>query len=146
MFFGPWAAVAWGGTDLSWYPAPEPGFRRMVFEVPEAPEENDRRVEVIVGRTMSTDCASPGFVGALTRREAPGGFPYYTVDRLMGPAMAAIACVTPRPREVFATVQGEGFLVRYNSQLPVVVYVPEGFEVRWRAWLPSATIGHAAPR
>jgi ecotin len=25
-------------------------------------------------------------------------------------------------------------LIRYNSRLPVVVYVPEGVEVRYRIW------------
>jgi ecotin len=29
---------------------------------------------------------------------------------------------------------GQGFLQRYDSELPVVTYVPEGFEVRYRIW------------
>jgi ecotin len=28
--------------------------------------------------------------------------------------------------------------VRYNSKLPVVVYVPEGLEVRYRLWKAEA--------
>ena len=36
--------------------------------------------------------------------------------------------------ETFVPVRGEGFLLRYNCQLPVVTYVPEGFEVRFRIW------------
>jgi ecotin len=34
----------------------------------------------------------------------------------------------------FVTLGGEPFLIRYNSRLPVVVYVPEGVEVRYRIW------------
>jgi ecotin len=34
----------------------------------------------------------------------------------------------------FITLGGEPFLIRYNSRLPVVVYVPEGVEVRYRIW------------
>jgi ecotin len=34
----------------------------------------------------------------------------------------------------FVTLGGEPLLIRYNSQLPVVVYVPEGVEVRFRIW------------
>jgi ecotin len=34
----------------------------------------------------------------------------------------------------FITLGGEPFLIRYNSRLPVVVYAPEGVEVRYRIW------------
>ncbi len=34
----------------------------------------------------------------------------------------------------FVTLGGEPYLVRYNSRLPLVVYVPEGCEVRYRLW------------
>jgi ecotin len=34
----------------------------------------------------------------------------------------------------FVTLGGKPYLIRYNSKLPVVVYVPEGFEVRYRIW------------
>jgi ecotin len=29
---------------------------------------------------------------------------------------------------------GEPYLIRYNSRLPIVVYVPEGVEVHYRVW------------
>ena len=29
--------------------------------------------------------------------------------------------------------------IRYNSRLPVVIYVPEGYEVRYRIWEASKT-------
>lgn len=34
----------------------------------------------------------------------------------------------------FVSLGGDPYLVRYNSKLPVVVYVPEGVEVRYRIW------------
>ena len=34
----------------------------------------------------------------------------------------------------FITLGGEPYLLRYNSRLPLVVYVPEGVEVRHRVW------------
>ncbi len=39
----------------------------------------------------------------------------------------------------FVTLGGEPTLIRYNSRLPVVVYVPEGVEVRYRLWTASPT-------
>jgi len=34
----------------------------------------------------------------------------------------------------FVPLGGEPYLIRYNSRLPVVVYAPEGVEVRYRVW------------
>jgi ecotin len=38
---------------------------------------------------------------------------------------------TPKKKQ-FVTVPST--TIRYNSRIPVVVYVPEGCEVRWRVW------------
>jgi len=38
----------------------------------------------------------------------------------------------------FITLGGEPYLIRYNSKLPVVVYVPDGAEVRYRIWRTGA--------
>jgi ecotin len=38
----------------------------------------------------------------------------------------------------FVTVRGEPNLLRYNSRLPIVVYVPNGVEVRYRLWRAAA--------
>ena len=34
----------------------------------------------------------------------------------------------------FIAIGGEPYIIRYNSRLPVVVYAPEGVEVRYRIW------------
>jgi ecotin len=34
----------------------------------------------------------------------------------------------------FFRLGGEPYLIRYNNRLPVVVYVPEGEDVRYRIW------------
>jgi ecotin len=38
----------------------------------------------------------------------------------------------------FVALGGEPYLIRYNSRLPVVVYVPQGAEVRYRLWSAPA--------
>jgi len=47
--------------------------------------------------------------------------------------------------EAFVLVRGTGFKQRYNSKLPVVVYVPKDFEVRFRIWSAGDEVGQAAP-
>ena len=39
----------------------------------------------------------------------------------------------------FVTLGGEPKLLRYNSRLPIVVYVPSGVEVRYRLWRADPT-------
>jgi len=40
----------------------------------------------------------------------------------------------------FVRLGGEPYFIRYNSRLPIVVYVPEGVEVRYRIWEAGAEV------
>ena len=131
--------------DMKPYPAAPDGMQRLVFRVPALENENDARVEVLVGRTMEVDCNVARLMGTLERRVAEGwGYPYYVLPQVRGPASTMMACPENEPkREAFVTVGGDGFFLRYNSKLPVVVYVPRGYEVRYRIWTPRRETGRA---
>ncbi len=135
------------GDDLEPYPLADAGFERMVFRVPPEDNEADRRVEIIVGKTMEVDCNKTWFGADLDHRVAEGwGYPFYVVDKI-GPAAVTLMACPPDSEmtEAFVSVRGEGFLLRYNSKLPVVVYVPHGFEVRYRIWSADAETSSASP-
>ena len=34
----------------------------------------------------------------------------------------------------FVALGGDPYIIRYNSRLPIVVYVPDGAEARYRIW------------
>jgi ecotin len=133
--------------DLKPYPAPEAGFERWVFRIPPLEQENDRKVEVIVGKTLSVDCNRTWFGGNLEQRAAKGwGYSFYVLEKVGGPATTLMACPPGQERtDAFVAVQGKGFLQRYNSKLPMVVYVPEGFQVRYRIWSAAPDISMAQP-
>ena len=144
----PFAAMAGDALyDMTPYPAPTAGQIRMVFRVPAVEIEDDRKVEIQVGMTIPVDCNQYWFGGDLQRRVAEGwGYPYYVLEEVGGPASTLMAC--PPGEETspaFVRVRGEGFLQRYNSELPFVVYVPDGFEVRYRIWEAARETGEAAP-
>jgi ecotin len=140
-------ATAGESNDLKPYPAAEKGYERMVFRVPAVADEASRKIEIIVGKTLSVDCNRTSFGGDLERRVAKGwGYPYFVIEKIGGPMSTRMACPPgEEQRDSFVAVQGDGFLQRYNSKLPVVVYVPEGFEVRYRTWSAQDHIGHAEP-
>ena len=63
------------------------------------------------------------------------GFPRYVVGEI-GPMAGTRMAIDPNAPKVnrFIRIGGEPYLIRYNSRLPIVIYVPEGVEVRYRVW------------
>ena len=51
----------------------------------------------------------------------------------IGGTLMAVDSEVPKV-DRFITLAGEAQLMRYNSRLPLVVYVPKGVEVRHRIW------------
>jgi ecotin len=131
--------------DMKPYPAAEAGLVRMVFRVPAVENEADRLVEIMVGKTLTVDCNQTAFEGDLDKRVVQGwGYSYFVLGKVVGPVSTRMACPPGEQKtEAFVRVGGEGFLQRYNSKLPMVTYVPEGFEVRYRIWTAGEEIGRA---
>lgn len=122
---------------LDAYPAAEEGMTRHVLVLPSLEDEASAKVEVIVGKTVMTDGVNRHFFAGRLEEGTVDGFgcPYLELPEL-GP-MAGTRMAPPEgtpEKETFVGLGGEPVLVRYNSKLPVVVYVPEGCEVRYRVW------------
>ena len=119
------------------YPAAAAGKTRHVILLPhkERGVEDDFKVEIVAGRTIDTDGVNTyRFGGEFRERDIPGwGFSYFEVDALTAPISTRIAPAPGTPT-VKAFAPGPRMLVRYNSRLPLVVYAPEGTEIRWRLW------------
>ena len=126
--------------NMKAFPPAEKGMVRHVLQLPEQKDEYAFKVELIVGKTVQLDEGNRYFFGGKIEAEniEGWGFTRYVVSELgpmAGTLMAVDSNVPKVPR--FITIGGEPYLIRYNSRLPVVVYVPEGVEVRYRIW--SAT-------
>jgi len=128
--------------DLKPFPAAKDGQLRMVIRLPEQEDESSFRVELIVGKTVRTDPINRYFIaGKIEESIIEGwGFPRFDVKAL-GPMAGTLIGVDPNEPNVdrFVTLGGEPFLIRYNSRLPIVVYLPEGAELRYRIWTAGET-------
>jgi len=62
------------------------------------------------------------------------GYPLYRLTSVAGPASTMRACPGEAKRTAFVAVNLEDPFLRYNSKLPLVIYVPDGFNVRYRTW------------
>lgn len=128
---------AQAADNMKAFPPAEKGMARYVLELPKQHDESVFRVELIIGKTVLVDEVNKYFFGGTIEVETikGWGFPRYMVSKLGPMAGTRIAVYPDTPRvNRFITLGGEPFLIRYNSRLPVVVYVPEGVEVRYRIW------------
>jgi len=118
------------------YPAPKAGHRRVVIHLEAKPDEEDWRVEVVVGKMMETDGVNRvGLMGRLEERTVEGwGYTYLEAPVSKGAFSTRIGVPPGKPTvQAFVSFPAHGPF-RYNSRLPVVIYLPEGYEARHRLW------------
>lgn len=116
------------------FPQAEQGFQKFQIILPEATDEQDLKVQLLIGKTMTIDCNQNWFFGNLQEKSVSGwGYTYFVLEEVSGPASTLIGCPIDSDREAFVQVTGIP-LQRYNSKMPLVVYVPEGFSVKYRIW------------
>ena len=133
VYMKAWAAH----PELQPYAQAEAGVQRYVIELPALEDETLRKVELIVGKTVPTDGMNRHFFGGkITREMIQGwGYSYYELKALDPMAGTLMAPPPGAPKvDTFVPVRHDLGLLRYNSKLPLVVYVPEGVEVSHRLW------------
>ena len=129
--------------NMKAFPPAEEGMVRYVLQLTEKGDESLFRVELIVGKTVLIDESNQYFFGGQIEEEriVGWGFTQYKVKKL-GPMGGTLMAVDPNAKKIerFITVGGGPYLIRYNSRLPIVVYVPEGVEVLYRIWSAGSDI------
>ena len=136
-------ALVYGADNMKAFPPAESGMVRYVLQLPVQEEESLLKVELLVGKIMQTDAKNRYFLGGKIEQQTIEGFGYtsYKVSKI-GPMAGTLIAVDPNEPKVarFITLGGEPYLIQYNSKLPVVVYVPEVEEVRYRIWSTGAEL------
>jgi ecotin len=134
--------------ELQAFPPAQEGMERFVIVLPhkERGEEDDFKVELIVGKEMTTDGVNQVRLGdAIEPRTLEGwGYTYYEVSGSSATLSTLMAPPEGAPK-VKTFVKAAPLQIRYNSRLPIVVYTPRGYEVRYRIWNASQTT-HTAER
>ncbi len=132
----PSLAAAGEPSALEAFPEPEEGMVRFVIPLPEMPRSEDNySVELIVGRVIETDGVNRVRMDTALQPQPLEGWGY-TYYEMTGSGQVASTLMAPPPgaEPVDAFVHGEPLQLRYNSRLPIVIYAPVGFEVRYRIW------------
>jgi ecotin len=122
---------------------------RFVIELPDKSrsEEGRFKVELIPGRTMLTDGVNLVRLGAtIEPRSLQGwGYTFYEVTGT-GPAMSTMMAPPEGAPKTERFISGKPLLIRYNSRLPVVIYAPKGYEIRYRIWKGDSEMRRAKTR
>jgi ecotin len=130
-------AFAQAADVMKAFPPAEDGMVRYVLKLPEQDDESVFKVELIVGKTVQVDEKNRYFFGGKIEKEFIKGWGYtrYYVSKF-GPMAGTRIAVDPNAPKIerFITLGGEPYFIRYNSRMPIVVYVPEDVEVRYRIW------------
>jgi ecotin len=131
------APACQAADNMKAFPLAEEGMVRYVLQLPRQADESTFKVELIVGMTVQVDEQNSYFFGGKIEEETiqGWGFTRYMVSKL-GPMAGTLMAVAPNAPKVarFITIGGDPYIICYNSRLPIVVYVPEGVEVRYRIW------------
>lgn len=141
-------SLSFAADNMKAFPPAEQGMTRYVIALPQQEDESALKVELIIGKTVKTDAVNRYFFGGTLKTETiPGwGFDRHVL-RELGPMAGTLMAVDPNAPQVerFITLGGEPQLLRYNSRLPLVVYVPAGVEVRYRLWRAEPNAAQASP-
>ena len=139
-------ACAAGHPELKAFPAAKDGMDRFVIVLPhkDRGEEDNFKVELIPGKIMLTDGVNQMRHGTsvIAKPLVGWGYTYYEVTG-QDVAMSTMMAAPEGTARANAFVAGTPLLVRYNSRLPIVVYAPEGYELRYRIWSAPKTIEEA---
>lgn len=128
--------------DISMFPKAKPGYKMLYIQVPATKQENNLKVEFFVGRNEQVDCNKYFLTGDIKEQNLEGwGYTYYTVESDGNIAGTKMACPDNVLQTKFVHLQGE--ITRYNSKLPIVLYIPEKLDVQYRIWKADKKMQHA---
>lgn len=114
------------------FPKATEGMVRHVIELKKKSDESKFMVEIIPGKVMSVDCNIHRLMGKIEEKDVQGwGYTYYEFTSDGRTSSTMMMCNKPNENKF---VSGETKIVRYNSKLPIVIYAPQGYEVKYRIW------------
>lgn len=117
---------------LEAFPAAENGMVRHVIQVKKQADETLYKVEIIPGKNMVVDCNLHTLMGKLEEKDLQGwGYNYYVFSSDGKTRSTMMACNKPNENKF---VQAQTLIVRYNSKLPIVVYAPAGYDIKYKIW------------
>ena len=123
--------------NLKAFPAAKEGQQRFVIQLDhkDRTEESNFKVELILGKQIKTDGVNQYQLNAtLSSQPLKGwGFTYYKFEG-NGMISSTRMAAAPGSQESTQFVKGKPLLINYNSRIPIVVYLPKAYQLRYKIW------------
>ncbi len=128
------SAIAQGTIDISKFPEAPEGYKKVVINLSEKKNENLLKIELAVGKEVEVDkCNTFFLMGNIKESELSGwGYPYYDFKSDGNVAGTKMGCVDDG--KIIKFITGQSKVIDYNSKLPVVIYIPNDMQVKYRVW------------
>lgn len=143
LIFGIFSLCLYGQQNpISMFPKAKEGFRQVFIKLPQIKNEANSKVELIVGKTAVLDCNQHFLAGEILTENLEGwGYNYYQVNSKGEIVGTMMLCPSNVMEKKFVNIPS--ILIDYNSSLPIVVYVPKDFKVKYKIWRAEETIFEA---
>jgi len=117
------------------YPKATHDTKRHIIILPEhgKKKEKEYKVEIYVGKIMKVDSVNwHTLMGKFVEKKVDGwGYRYLCFEADGG----VVRTLMGGGKRIEKMVMSVSKLVRYNSRLPIVVYTPKEYTVKYRFWL-----------
>lgn len=124
-------------SELNAFPAAKEGMERFVILLPDKDRqaETQFKVELFAGKEMLTDGVNLMRLGNTieTKPLTGWGYTYYEVTG-SGQAVSTLMAPPENTPKVKKWVAAPSLLIDYNSRLPIVIYAPTGYIIKYRIW------------
>ena len=117
------------------YPIPQEGWEKVEVILPVIKKGNgEYRVEFTVGFEMETDLCNPySLIGEWTEHEVKNTNFVYFIASTKGQVVKAMnECPNEKTKSQFVGLKSNSIV--YNGEQSLVVYIPEGYQLRYRLW------------
>lgn len=119
--------------DISMFPNAQEGFERVFIQLEKLANEADFQIEIYAGKTIEVDCNKHTLIGELVEQNLLGwGYTYYNFDTNGEFRTTLMAC--PDNKRKLEFVKSSSKMIRYNSNLPIVVFVPKNYQIKYKIW------------
>lgn len=129
--------LADGQAQLKAFPAAKTGMTRFVIVLPDKTRDEEKQfnVELFAGKEMLTDGVNLMRLGNTieTKPLAGWGYTYYEVTG-SGEAISTLMAPPENAPKIKKWINAPSLLIDYNSRLPIVIYAPNGYDIKYRIW------------